>query len=109
MDKINIKAEFKKLTSSKGSDPLKMEITPYRDWRILVGVFTLGLVASAGFNVYMSLEINKDNFFVTTAKPVGVIKFNDTGLADVMTIIDKKAAAFYAAKKESATVVDPSL
>lgn len=109
MQKRNWKAEFKKLTYSKGSDPLKMEITPYRDWRILVIAFSLGLIFSVGFNIYMSIEINRDSFFASATKAVGVIKFNETGLADVMVNIDEKAALFEKAKTERVTIVDPAI
>lgn len=109
MPKKDWKAEFKKLTVSKGTDALKMEITPYRDWRIVVTVFFIGLVISLGFNIYMSIEINSDSFFATAPKSTGVIKFNEEGLAKVIAGFDEKSALFEKVKKEGVAVVDPSL
>lgn len=109
MPKKNWKEEFKKLTYSKGSDPLKMELTPYRDWRILVIIFFFGLIGSLGFNIYMSIGINQDNFFVSSAKSTGVIKFDESGLNNLMVKIDQKSALFEKVKTEGVAVVDPSL
>lgn len=109
MKKIDWKAELKKLTTTKGSDPLKMEITPYRDWRVVVIVFFVGLLTSFGFNIYMSIEINRDSFFAAAPKSTGVIKFNEDGLSKVITGIDEKAARFEKIKTEGVDVVDPSL
>jgi hypothetical protein len=109
MKKIDWKAEFKKLTYSKGVDPQKMEITPFRDWRVVVIVFFGGLAVSLSFNIYMSIEINKDSFFATAPKSSGVVKFNEEGLAKVIVGIDEKAARFEKAKAEGVAIVDPSL
>lgn len=86
-----------------------MEITPYRDWRILVTMFFVGLVVSIGFNVYMSTEISRDSFFTVTPKAFDGVKLNDDGLAKVIVDIDEKAARFETIKSEGVQVVDPSL
>jgi hypothetical protein len=110
MMKKNWKQEFKKITQSKGRDPLKMEITPYHDWRLAVIIFFGGLIGSLAFNIYMSIEISKDNFFAAPPRSVGVVKFNQEGLAKVMKSIDEKTALFEKVKNnEGAVAVDPSL
>lgn len=109
MPKKDWKAEFKKLTYSKGADALKMEITPYRDWRVVVIVFFIGLIGSMGFNIYMLIEIDRDTFFVAAPKSTGVITFNEEGLAKVVSGIDAKEALFEKTKTEGVSVVDPSL
>jgi len=109
MAKKDWTAELKKLTYSKGSDALKMETTPYRDWRILVVVFFVGLISSMGFNIYMLIEIDRDTFFSQAPKSSGVIKFNEEGLAKVIAGIDEKAEKFENSKKVSSAVVDPSI
>lgn len=109
MPKKDWTAELKKLTYSKGVDKLKMEITPYRDWRVVVIIFFIALVGSFAFNIYMSIEINRDSFFATAPKTTGVIKFNEEGLAKVIKILDEKEALFEKAKTEGVTIVDPSL
>ena len=109
MSKKDWKLGFKKIASSKGTDPFKMDITPYRDWRILVAAFSLGLIGSLGFNIYMSLEISGDGFTSEGIAATTVVKFNEEGLKKAITIIDEKEAQFEKVKTEGITVVDPSL
>ncbi|HAS84701.1 MAG TPA: hypothetical protein DCS23_01325 [Candidatus Yonathbacteria bacterium] len=109
MQKKDWKAEFKKLTYSKGSDALKMEITPYRDWRILTILSFVGLVLAGSYNVYVMIQINRDSFYVAPPKSAGVAKFNEEGLAKVITSIDEKATNFEKAITEIRATVDPSL
>lgn len=109
MIKKNWKAKFIKLSQTRGADPLKMEIAPYRDWGILVIIFSIGLAISLAFNVYMSIEINRDSFFTITTKPVDTVKFNQEGLSQAIIKIDEKAALFEKAKVEVPPIVDPSL
>lgn len=101
--------EFKKLTASKGVDPSKKEPTPYRDWRLLVMGFFLTLVLSVGFNIYMSIEINRDSFFTTTPKVEEGVSFNSEGLIVVLEDLASKEAAFEKIRTEGVSVVDPSL
>lgn len=109
MKKINLEAELKKLTYSKGTDALKMEITPYRDWRIVVIVFFVGLIASFSFNLYISININRESFFDVPMRSGGVTKFDEEGLAKTITTMDEKAIRYEAAKNGPMTLVDPSL
>ncbi|OIP65324.1 MAG: hypothetical protein COV32_01910 [Candidatus Yonathbacteria bacterium CG10_big_fil_rev_8_21_14_0_10_43_136] len=109
MQKKDWKAEFKKLTYSNGSDALKMEITPYRDWRILTILSFVGLVLAGGYNVYVIIQINRDSYYVAQPKSTGVANFNEEGLAKVITSIDEKATNFENAITETRTAVDPSL
>lgn len=101
--------EFKKLFSSKGSDPTKMEVTPFRDWRIVVVSFFAGLAVSLGFNIYMSIEINRDTFFTTAPVASEGAVFNKEGLTKVLTGLAEREAIFEKTKKEGTPVVDPSL
>lgn len=109
MFKKNLEVLFKKVAHSKGVDTQKMEITPYRDWRTVVTIFFVGLTVSLGFNIYMSTEINRDNFFVTAPKVTGVIKLNEKGFTKIITEIEEKAARFEKVKTEGVAVADPSL
>lgn len=109
MPKKDWKAEFKKLTYSKGVDALRMEITPYRDWRIVVILFFIALVSSIAYNTYVFIEINRDTFFTAAPKSSGVVKFNEEGLAKVIAGLDEKEAIFEKAKNEGAAISDPSL
>lgn len=101
--------EFKKLTTSKGFDVSKKEPAPYHDWRLLVIGFFVALVLSVGFNIYMSIEINRDSFFTTTPKVEQGVVFNSEGLTWVLQDLASKEAAFEKLKTEGLPVVDPSL
>lgn len=101
--------KFKKLFSSKGSDPMRMEVAPYRDWRIVVMSFFAGLVVSLGFNIYMSIEINRDSFFTATPKSGEEVALNKEGLEKVLAGFAEKEATFEKVKTEGVSVVDPSL
>lgn len=107
--KDRIKEELKKLFSSKGSDPMKMEFTPYRDWRIVAMLFFVGLVASLGFNIYMSIEINRDSFFTATQKGGEEVALDKEGLEKVLAGFAEKESTFEKVKTEGVSVVDPSL
>lgn len=99
----------KKLFSSKGFDPMKMEIAPFRDWRIIVVTFFAGLVISLGFNIYLSIEVNRDNFFTaTTVADEGII-FKKDDLAKVLAGLAEKEALFEKVRTEGVSVVDPSI
>ena len=109
MPKKDWKTDFKKLTYTKGVDALKMERRPYHDWRIIVMSFFILLTFSFGFNIYMSVEIDKDSFFAITPKATGVVRFNEAGLVTVVQALNEKAARFEKVKTEGVDVVDPSL
>lgn len=109
MLKKDWKAKFKKLTYSKGVDALRMEITPYRDWRIVVIIFLTALMASIVYNTYVFIEINRDTFFTAVPKSSGVVKFNDEELTKVIAGLDEKSAIFEKVKNEGVAIVDPSL
>lgn len=93
----------------RGSDSSKMEIAPYRDWRILgVGFFIIFLL-SFGFNMYILYEVNRDNFFVVPEiKSQGVL-FNREGLNRVLNTITTRESIFEKLKTETMKVNDPSL
>lgn len=101
--------EFKKLTASKGSDPFKAEPTPYRDWRSLAMGFFAVLTLSVGFNIYMSIEINRDSFFTTTPTSDTGVVFNSEGLTAVLGNLAAKETVFEKLRTEGVSVVDPSL
>lgn len=98
---------MKGLLSSKGTDSAKTEPMPYRDWRIIVLSFFVGFVISLGFNIYMSFQINNDNFFTTnTQKQVGPT-LNREGLGKVLAGLTAKED-FLAKPTVDVTIVDPS-
>jgi hypothetical protein len=109
MPKKDLKKEVKKFFSSKGTDSFKVDAKPFRDWRTLVIVFFLGLLDSFGFSLYMSIEINQDNFFTTTPRGTDGVAFNRDGLIKVINSFTAKELIFEKITKEGISVVDPSL
>ncbi|TAN36539.1 hypothetical protein EPN27_00775 [Patescibacteria group bacterium] len=106
---MNIKNWLKKISFSKGADALKMEITPFRDWKNLVLLFFIWLSVSLVFNIYMSIGVNRDHFFAEPKKVNNVEVLDTEGLKIVADQIDEKAANFEKAKSEKLTTADPSL
>lgn len=98
-----------KLSLSKGVDYEKMEITPFRDWRIVAVVFFVGIVLSIGFNAYVSIAINRDNFLTAVPKGGDGVIFNNEGLVKVLAGFAEREALFEKARTEKSAVVDPSL
>lgn len=101
--------ELRTLFSSDGADSSKMEITPFRDWMVIIAVFFGGLAVSVGANIYMSVEINKDSFFTTAPKGGESVTLNKEGLSNVLSGLAEKEFLFEKARTEKSTVVDPSL
>ena len=87
---------------------MKMEIAPFRDWRVIAFVFFVGIAVSIGFNVYMSIEINRDNFFTAPAKSGESTYLDKEGLERVLSELAEKDVLFEKARTEKSTVVDPS-
>ncbi|MDD5152588.1 MAG: hypothetical protein PHS95_01120 [Candidatus Pacebacteria bacterium] len=109
MPKKDLTKNFKKLFSSREADSSRAEITPYRDWLIIVIVFFVGIVASVLFNIYLSMQINSDSFSVAGQKNPEGLKLNHKGLTEVLDNFSAKETAFEKLKTEGVTVVDPSL
>lgn len=101
--------ELRKLISSKGSDTSKIEITPFRDWGIIVMTFFCGLIIAIIFNIYMSIEINQDSFFVSEPTVIKPVVLNKEGLAKVLSMLAGKEALFEEVRTEKRVVVDPSI
>lgn len=105
----NWQQAVKNIFKSSVEDMEKMEITPYRDWRIVVVVFFAGLIASLAFNTYVFMGVNQDNFFGDTAIQDEVVGLHQEKLSVVLKEFNMKKAAFETLTKESVSVVDPSL
>ena len=109
MLKKNWNKEIKKITASKGVDPYKLEITPFRDWKILIAYSFAGLIISLGYNIYMSFQINRESFFAVENKTEGGAVFNSVALSEVLKNIADKESNYERIKTEGLPVFDPSL
>lgn len=100
---------IKKVFQVKRKDTSKMEITPYRDWAILMWSAFVVFSVSLGFNIYMSININQDNFFGSPTPDTSGTILNKAGLDSALGIITSKEALFEKTRTQKITVVDPSL
>ena len=99
---------FKKFTFSKGEDSSKRMFKPYKDWKILVISFSVGLIISIGLNTYLSVRII-DNSFLTTLVPVNSGPVLDrAGLTKVLSDFAAKEAFLANPSATTSPVVDPS-
>lgn len=109
MDKKDWKKELQKLFVARGTDKEKMEISPRRDWSIVVALFMLGFIVSVGFNTYLFNRINEDALLVPSSQKDETVEFDREKLAKVLEIIGGKEAAFEELKNAPVSAVDPSL
>lgn len=109
IQKKSLGGKIKKMFTTKGSDATKIEITPYRDWRVVVLVFFIGILTSFGFNAYLFMGVNEDSFFGGTMKKDEVVTFNKEKLLGVLDTFQKKEEKSEALKKVPTPIVDPSL
>ena len=109
IQKKKLDQKIKKMFATKGNDPTKIEITPYRDWRIVVIIFLWGIFVSLGLNVYLFMRINEEDFFGASVKKEEIITFNTEKLLTVLEGFKKKEEISEALKKAPTPIIDPSL
>ena len=103
------KFSFKRINSLLGkSDSSKIEIAPYRDWRIVGVGFFIILFISFGFNMYILFEVNRDNFFDVHQGTKQEVSFAREGLTRVIGMFAGREETFERLKKEIIKVNDPS-
>lgn len=97
------------IKNSNEADSAKMEITPFRDWKIILMVSLVGFMVSLGFNIYMSLQLSQEKFFSVKRNVEPGVVFNSYALSLVLENIAKKEGDFERIKIEGVSVPDPSL
>lgn len=93
----------------RNPDASKIEIAPYRDWRIVGICFFIMLIVSFGFNMYILFEVNRDSFFAVSEIKSQGISFNREGLNRVLDAIQRRENTFERLKTGMIGVSDPSL
>lgn len=107
MIKKDWKKEFKKLLLKHGPKESRLGAEPYRDWRVTVGVFFVGLAGSVAFSIYLFTGVTKENI-TTDSKNTGTT-LETAKLSSVLDLFTKKEAIFESLKTATSTAVDPSL
>lgn len=110
MAKFNLKKITKKISRSRGKDKLKAPLRPFRDWGILLGFFfTLLLVLSVA-NVYLFIQINKEEIFAKEREVEEEIEMMDVELLErIIGNFDTRAENFDNLLEQKPGIVDPSL
>ena len=93
----------------RGADSSKIEISPYRDWRIALIIFFIGLFISLGFNLYILYEVNRDNFSGAPQAVIREVSLSHEGLMKSLRLIETKEEAFGKIKTRIIDMGDPSL
>lgn len=109
MNKKDLTKKLKKMFSTEGTDPTKMEIAPFRNWRNVVIFFFAGVVVSVVFGAYLLKNVNEGDFFGKVESRPEVVQFDTKKLMLVLDSFKKKEALFEELKKNATPVVDPSL
>ncbi|HEC30528.1 MAG TPA: hypothetical protein ENI66_00750 [Candidatus Yonathbacteria bacterium] len=110
MAKFNLKNIIKKFSFTQGKDKLKKQMHPYRDWGMLLLLFSVFLIISAVVNMYLFILVNKEELFVknqTSEKEVEMLKVEE--LRNMIKFFDTRVENFNNISKQKPDVVDPSL
>lgn len=109
MAKKDWKKEIKRIVASQGVDKEKREVSPARDWRVLMMVFAVVFVVSLVFHGYLFMRVNDDSLFSVTVKEEEPVAFNKENFDRILSIFDQQDATFEKLKNEPFTAIDPSL
>lgn len=107
--KGNTKALVEKFFAKQDRDKLKIEITPYRDWKILVKVFFVVLVVLVATHVYVFVQLSNDTLFAQKDVTDTVITFNKDRLLQTVDYYDAKEATYREILETKPSVVDPAV
>lgn len=95
------------LSRKKTKDKFKIEITPYRDWKIIGEVFFGLLIVLFAAHAYLFMRLQDDSFF-TSKEVEAPIGFKKERVISTVEYYREKAIQFEARKLEKPSVVDPA-
>ena len=107
--KLNTKGLLEKFFAKKDQDKRKVEITPYRDWKILMNTFFVVLAALVVTHVYVFIKLSNDALFAQKDTTDMVVTFKKDRLLKTVDYFDAKAIRYDALLKTKPAVVDPSI
>lgn len=87
----------------------RFEIAPYRDWRIIMSIFFIGMVVSVAFSVYLFMGVRGDTLFSGGVKKDDSVKMDVTKLTKTINMFQARSKQFEELKMATTTLVDPSL
>ena len=88
-------------------DALKIEITPYRDWKVVGEVFFVLLVVLVAAHIYLFIRLQDETLFASQEEEP-VIGFKKERVLTTVEYYQTRAAKFEERKGEKPNVVDPA-
>lgn len=105
----DIKRIIKRLAQHQDKDKFKIEMTPHRDWRILVITFAVLVVAVGFASFYIFVQIERDEIFIAKEGEKAHARiFNTQKLKDTIKTFEEKKATLEILRTERPPIIDPS-
>lgn len=105
----DIKKIVKRLAQHQDKDKLKIEMTPHRDWRILVIAFAILVIAVGFASFYIFVQIERDEIFIAKeGEKVRARTFNTQKLKDTIKAFEQRQADLEILRTERPSIIDPS-
>ncbi|MBI5816955.1 MAG: hypothetical protein HZB09_00855 [Candidatus Yonathbacteria bacterium] len=106
----NIKKIFKGIIQRQDKDKFKTEMTPHRDWRILVIAFAVFVIGVGVASFYIFVQIDRDEIFVAKEGEKASTKtFNTQKLKDTIKAFEQRKTVLEALRAERPHIIDPSI
>lgn len=102
------KLSFKNILSAKkAKDKFKIEITPYRDWKIVGQAFFGLLIALFAAHAYLFMRLQDDSLFASkeVEAPIG---FKKERVISTVEYYHERATRFEERRLQKPSVVDPA-
>lgn len=106
----DIKKIFKRFTELRDKDKLKMEMTPRSDWRTLVIVFVVLVIAVGSASFYIFIQIDRDEIFLAEEGEKARVKaFDAQKLKDTIQDFEQRKTDLETLRAERPNIIDPSI
>ncbi len=106
----DIKKIFKRFVQLRDKDKLKMEMTPHSDWRTLVIIFTILVIAVGSASFYIFVQIERDEIFLAKEGEKTNVKTLDTQrLKDTIKAFEQRKTDLETLRAERPSIIDPSM
>ncbi len=106
----DIKKILKRFVQLRDKDKLKMEMTPHSDWRMLVIIFTILVIAVGSASFYIFIQIERDEIFLAKeGEKTGVRTFDTQRLKDTIKTFEQRKMDLEALRAGRPSIIDPSM
>lgn len=106
----DIKKIFKRFLQLRDKDKLKMEMTPHSDWRTLVIIFAILVIAVGAASFYIFIQIERDEIFLAEEmEKVDMKTFDTQKLEDTIQAFEQRKEDLEILRAERPRIIDPSI